>query len=66
VQAPAVRADGMALVALVHRSGVIAPWLYLPPVVALATDTGAAASERALRVLKYCAARAVCLLSPCS
>jgi Sister chromatid cohesion C-terminus len=55
-----VRLAGVQLVELVHRGGSIAPWSYLPPVVALTTDTHAGVSERAVGILKYCAAKPVC------
>jgi hypothetical protein len=59
LQSPFVRLDGIRLIELVHRTGSLAPWLYLPPVLALAMDTNAAVSEGALGILKYCASRAV-------
>jgi hypothetical protein len=59
LQAPLVRQDCVRLIELVHRTGSLAPWLYLPPVVALATDASTAVSEGALGILKYCASRAV-------
>lgn len=59
VQAAAVRQDGIRLVELVHRTGSLAPWLYLPPVIALAMDTSPVVSDKALGILKYCASKAV-------
>jgi short subunit dehydrogenase-like uncharacterized protein len=59
MQAHVVRQAGINLVELVHRSGTIAPWLYIPPVVALAMDTHQAISDKALSILKYCVAKPV-------
>jgi hypothetical protein len=48
-----VRAAGVQLVELVHRGATIAPWLYIPPVVALATDKCAAVADKAVSILKF-------------
>ena len=54
-----LRQAGITLVEQVHRSGTIAPWLYIPPVVALATDTQPAVADKSIAILKYCASKPV-------
>lgn len=54
-----VRLEGVTLLDLVQRSGAVAPWLYLPPVIVLCLDSSASISDRALRILQRCAAKLV-------
>ena len=58
-----VRKDGAALLALVQRTGAVAPWQYLPPAVALSLDISPAVADCALRVLKLAAVKNVCSLT---
>jgi hypothetical protein len=59
LQAAALRLDGAELLDLVQRSGSVAPWLFLPNAIALATDRPSATRDCALRILKRCAAKSV-------
>lgn len=60
MQAQMVRKDGAALLALVQRTGAVAPWQYLPPAVALSLDISAVVADCAMRVLKLAAMKKVC------
>jgi hypothetical protein len=59
VQAQLVRKDGAELLALVQRTGAVAPWQYLPPAVGLSMDISPSVADCALRVLKLAAVKAV-------
>lgn len=59
VQAFAVRLAGVQLLELVQRSGSVAPWLFLPPLLALATDVRPEIADKAVAVLRHCAAKTV-------
>lgn len=64
LQVPKVRLEGVTLLDLVQRSGAVAPWLYLPPVIVLCLDSSPTISDRALRILQRCAAKLVCPEQP--